>query len=205
MATTFLSQLDWRFATKKFNPAKSVAPADLAKILRAIRLAPTSLGLQPFHVYVVSDQTLKEKMRPYSFDQAQITDAKYVLVFCAETNISQKIEEYIKIAAASGYDQAAQQGRRERFKQFLASKNEAELLTWASNSTYIALGFGLAACAELKIDSCPMGGFTPAKIAEVMDLPAHYKPLVFLAIGHRLHGPAYNKVRLSEDDLFTLV
>ena len=205
MATTFLSQLDWRFATKKFNPAKSVAPADLAKILRAIRLAPTSLGLQPFHVYVVSDQTLKEKMRPYSFDQAQITDAKYVLVFCADLDIEKKIEAYIKAAAGNGFSAAALQGRQERFKQFLAGKNEAELLTWASRSTYIALGFGLAACAELNLDSCPMEGFTPDKIAEVMKLPPSHKPLAFLAVGYRALGPAFTKVRLAETDLFTFV
>ncbi|MBI5734117.1 MAG: NAD(P)H-dependent oxidoreductase [Candidatus Kerfeldbacteria bacterium] len=202
---SFLDNLYWRFATKQFDPVRAVSEADLKSVLMAIRLAPTSLGLQPFHVYVVSDQSLKEKMRPVAFDQAQVTDAKYVLVFCADLDIEKKIEGYIKAAASGGASAAIQQGRRERFKQFLAGKNEAELLTWASKSTYIALGFGLAVCAELNLDSCPMEGFTPAKIAEVMDLPVHHKPLVFLAIGYRLHGPAYNKVRLSEDDLFTFV
>lgn len=201
----FLDNLYWRFATKRFDPAKAVNESDLQSVLTAIRLAPTSLGLQPFHVYVVSDQSLKEKMRPASFDQAQITDAKYILVFCADLDIEKKIEEYIKAAASGGASAAVLAGRRERFKQFLVSKNEAELLTWASRSTYIALGFGLAACAELNLDSCPMEGFEADKIAEVMDLPAQHKPLVFLAIGYRQQEPAYSKVRLSEDDLFTLV
>ncbi len=201
----FLDNLYWRFATKRFDPSKAVKAADLKNVLTAIRLAPTSLGLQPFHVYMVSDQSLKEKMRPAAFDQAQITDANYVLVFCADLDVEKKIEAYIKAAAASGASAVIQQGRRERFKQFLAGKSEAELLAWASRSTYIALGFGLAACAELNLDSCPMEGFAPDKIAEVMDLSAFHKPLVFLAIGHRLQGPAYNKVRLSEDDLFTSV
>ncbi len=202
---SFLDNLYWRFATKQFDPIKTVSEANLKSVLEAVRLAPTSLGLQPFHVYVVNNPSLKEKMRPAAFDQAQVTDASYVLVFCADLDIEKKIEDYIKAAASSEVTAAVQQGRRERFKQFLAGKNEAELLTWASRSTYIALGFGLAACAELNLDSCPMEGFEADKIAAVMDLPSCHKPLVFLAIGHRLHGPAYHKIRLSEDDLFTLV
>lgn len=205
MSNSFLSQLNWRFATKKFDPQKKVSDDDLRKILQAIRLAPTSLGLQPLHIYVVSDQSLKEKMRPASLDQAQITDAKYILVFCADLDIEKKIGAYIQAAAGSGYTTAALQGRRERFDLFLASKTGAELLMWAAKSTYIALGFALAACAELNLDSCPMEGFAPDKIAEVMDLPSPHKPLVFLAIGYRALGPAFTKVRLPGADLFTFI
>ncbi|MCH7492821.1 nitroreductase family protein [Patescibacteria group bacterium] len=69
MNHTFLSNLEWRFATKKFDPDKEVRQGDLEKILQAIRFAPASRGLQPYHVIVIQDDQLKRELYPIAKNQ----------------------------------------------------------------------------------------------------------------------------------------
>src|SRR3989338_1421908 len=98
MSKSFLAQLNWRFATKSFDPEKKVSESDLALILKAIRMAPTSAGLQPFHVFVITDPVLREKIKRSSRGQAQVTDASHLLIFCVRDDVRGRIDEYMNIA-----------------------------------------------------------------------------------------------------------
>lgn len=202
--SSFLQNLDWRFATKKFNPEKKVSEVDLEKIVTAIQKAPTSFGLQTFHVEVVSDADLRVRLREVSFDQPQVTDASHLLIFCARNDVSQRITDMID--TMSGGDGEAKKNL-EPYEQMMRGaiqgKTSEELMNWASRQTYLALGFGLAACAELQIDSCPMEGFDARAMHEVLGLPNHIVPFAYLAIGYRSEGPAHPKFRFSQEDLFT--
>lgn len=206
MSNTFLSQLNWRFATKRFDAAKPVAQADLDKVLQAIRMAPTSLGLQPFHVYVVQNQEVKQKLYPVSYNQAQVLEAPYLLVFCARLDAMKIIDDYV--ATASGGDEAAR-AKLEPFRQArresLGAHTPEDLLNWSAKQAYIALGFGLAACAELGLDSCPMEGFDKDKADQALGLPPHLKSLAYLAVGYRSEEPTHPKVRSPRDELFTFI
>ena len=204
MSNTFLSQLNWRFATKRFDTGKPVAKGDLDKVLQAIRLAPTSLGLQPFHVYVVQSQEMKQKLYPVSNNQMQVLEASYLLAFCARLDAAERVSAYVEVA--SGGDKAAQEKmegfRQTRQKSFNARTAE-DIFNWAARQAYIALGFGLAACAELGLDSCPIEGFDKDKANEVLGLPSHLKSLAYLAVGYRSEEPSRPKVRFPSDELFT--
>lgn len=90
---SFISQLNWRYATKKFDTAKKVSDSDLEKILEAIRMAPASVGLQSYHVYVVTNQELKDKIQAVSWNQAQIGTSSHLLVFAARTDLLDAKEE----------------------------------------------------------------------------------------------------------------
>ena len=80
---------------------------------------------------------------------------------------------------------------------------DAAVQEWASKQAYIALGFGLAACAELQIDSCPMEGFDPVQMKQILALPAHLYPCVMLAVGKRAASEVLKpKVRFDKADLF---
>ena len=59
-----LDKLQWRYATKKMNPAKVVPQDKVGRIVEAARLAPTSSGLQPFEVFVVTDAAVRERIKP---------------------------------------------------------------------------------------------------------------------------------------------
>lgn len=89
---SLLENLEWRYATKKMN-GKAVPQEKVDYILEAARLSPSSSGLQPYRVIVVTDPEIKEKMKPIAWDQSQITDASHILVFAAWENYT---EEKIK-------------------------------------------------------------------------------------------------------------
>jgi len=203
---SFLDNLEWRFATKKFNPESKLSSENLTKILRAIRFAPTSMGLEPFHVFVIKDSQLREKLREHSFNQPQVTDASHLLVFCTRTDISDRINDYIDLAGAGG---KTSKEKLQPLKMMLedSTKNMSaeELLNWTRRQAYLALGFGLSACAELKIDSCPMEGFVPDEVDKVLGLPKHLRSVAYLAVGYRQTGPSRNKIRFSETELFTRI
>ena len=184
MSNTFLSNLDWRFATKKFDTTKRVSDTDLSKILEAVQKAPTSFGLQPFHVYIIENPTLREKMISLSYNQTQVTEASHLLVFCARTDVSARIDSMIeKLSGGSEEAKAGLKGYSDMMHGSVNGKNDEQLSGWTSRQAYVALGFGLAACAELEIDSCPMEGFDGAGIDTLLELPSHLKSLAYLAIG----------------------
>lgn len=199
--STFLSQLDWRFATKSFDTTKELAPEILAKIEHAIQMAPSAFGIQPYHIFVITDPKIRALLKEVSYSQPHVTEASALLVFCARTDMNDRIDSYLSLASGGKPETLAQYG--EMMKGGLLTRGDDALLAWSARQAYIALGFGLAACAELGIDSCPMEGFDPKKVDEVLGLPSHLKSLAYMAVGYRKDGPKQPKVRFPESDLFT--
>lgn len=204
MSQSFLTQLDWRFATKSFDPGKKVSDADLALILRAIRMAPTSAGLQPFHVFVITDPILRSKIKESSGGQAQVTDASHLLIFCVRSDVHERINAYID---AVDPDHALEDEKRalieSRMKKMMGTRTGKDLSEWAARQTYLAMGFALAACAELGIDSCPMEGFTTEEVDALLNLPPYLHSVAYVTLGYRAGDPVKAKVRFPEDELFT--
>lgn len=206
MSSTFLSNLEWRNAEKNFDPSREVSEGDLNKILNAIKMAPSSFGLQPFHIYVVSDQDAKMKLKEKGFNQQQFEDASHILVFCGRNDISDRIDEYFEVATNGDAEKRkAMEGYEQMMRGFSEGKNEEAINNWAFKQAYIALGFALAACAELEIDSCPIEGFNPAAFDEILNVPENIKSVVALPIGYSKNDSKHPKVRFSEDDLFTKI
>ncbi|MCB9801294.1 MAG: nitroreductase family protein [Pseudomonadales bacterium] len=202
----FLDSLNWRFAAKHFSSDKKVSAEDLDTVLEAIRMAPTSFGMQPFHAYVVSNKDVLKELRAASFDQAQVEESSYYIVFAARTDGVDRVDEHIEALAAGDPEKLASlEKMRSIRKKSLSKKSPEELVTWARNQVYIALGFALAAAAELRIDSCPMEGFLPAEYAKILQMPDTLIPAVSLALGYRKEGPERPKFRFSNEDLFTHV
>ncbi len=202
MTQTFLSQLDWRFATKQFDTEKPVSEGDLNKVLEAVRMAPTSFGLQPFQVVVVTDGALRSKLREASWGQPQVTDASHLLVFCARTDIAAHIDRCIDlIAGGDAEKKAGLQSYRVMMDQTVGALDVSASLTWSAKQAYIALGFALAACAELSIDSCPMEGFSGEAYDQLLGLEDHLKSVVLLPIGYRAAEPERPKARFPLEEV----
>ena len=202
---SFLSQLEWRFATKSFDPEKKVSDEDFEKIKQAMIMAPSSFGIQPYHFIVVTDPELREKIKAASWGQPQVTDASHLIVLCARTDISQRIDETIDaIAEGDEEKKVMMKDYANMMHGALDPRSDADKFAWAARQAYIAFGFGMAACAELNIDSCPMEGLDTAKVDEILELPATVKTLAYMTVGYRKQGPERDKFRFSEDDLFTV-
>lgn len=167
---SFLSHLDWRYATKKFDTNKQVSQEHLDTILNAIRLTPTSTNIQPYHFYIITHPQLREQIQSVAWNQEQITTSSHLIVFTARTDIEENKEDLLQYISQG--DSAA----REKLKGYegmidgligmLRAKNLVS--DWAARQTYIALGFAMAAAAELEIDSCPMEGFDTDAVAKII-------------------------------------
>ena len=205
---TFLSQLNWRYATKKFDTNRHVSTTDLDQIVEAIRLAPTSFGMMPYHFYIVTNPDIKTQIQAIAWNQPQVTTCSHLIVFAARTDLVTITDEYFTLMSGGNAEvRAGLKGYEDMVSGFANSKDEAGALAWAAKQAYIAHGFALAACAELEIDSCAMEGFDPAALADILKLPANQKAVVMLPIGYRAEGeaPRGPKVRFAREDMFTEV
>ncbi|UZR97926.1 NAD(P)H-dependent oxidoreductase [Chondrinema litorale] len=206
-----LENLKWRYATKKFDPNKKVPTKDIAKLKEVIRLSASSYGLQMYKVLIIEDQKLKEKLKPVSWNQNQITDASHLFVFCSYTSVS---EAYIKehmslIADTQSKNIQDLQGYGDFVLTKLSEKSSAEQQTWLEKQTYLAMSNLLAACAELKIDACPMEGFEVDKYNEILGLTEKGLSVSLIApIGYRAkddYAQFSLKVRKPVEKLFELL
>ncbi len=183
---SFLDSLNWRAAIKSFDKTKKLSESDLTKITTAIQMAPTSYGLQPFYVKVVRDEATRKKLQEAAYGQDQFASASEILVFVRTTDVVKRIgEHFTAMSGGKAEARAGLKGYEDMIMGFAKSKDDAFLDMWTAKQAYIALGFGLAACAELKIDSCPMEGFLPEKFDEILNLPKGEHASVVLAVGYR--------------------
>jgi nitroreductase/dihydropteridine reductase len=193
--SSFLSSLEWRRAVKAFVPQPPDAtPIDIEAILSAATLAPSSFGLQPYKIIVVTDADAKRRLRTVAFDQPQVSDCTHLLIFCARTNLEDRIEDFVRSTGCS-------EAQQEMIRGFVSSLSHAT--SWAKQQAMIALGFALAAAAELRIASCPMEGFNADGVAAILDLPHYMTPTAFLALGYADSGapPLPPRFRFPRSDL----
>ena len=94
---SFLTNLSWRYATKKFDSSRKVSDTDLDSIIEAIRMTPTSFGMQPYHFYIVTNQEMKEKIQAAAWNQPQIGTSSHLIVFAARTDLPVLKEEYFTL------------------------------------------------------------------------------------------------------------
>ena len=206
---SFLTNLSWRYATKKFDTSRKVSQEDLDSILEAIRMTPTSFGLQPYHFYVVTSDEVKNTIQAAAWNQPQIGTSSHLIVFTARTDLMVNKEEYFTLMSGGNADVRANlKGFEDMMNGFIEGKSDPkDVLAWSAKQAYIAQGFALAACAELEIDSCPMEGFDPKAVGDILSVPESQKVLALLPIGYRAPGeaPRGPKVRFSREALFTEV
>lgn len=202
-ARTILEALEWRYATKVFDTTRPVSDEDLNVVLEAIRLAPTSRGLQPFQVMVVTDLATKQNIRKAAFNQIQAETASHLLVFCAKPDTTERAAKLFAHARKNGVP-AANIATMEKNIRLGALLNKLTLSqkSWATQQAYIALGYATLAAAQLRIDCCPMEGFLPSKVAKILKLPKGVSPVALLAMGHRSPQDSIrSKYRLVREEL----
>lgn len=203
-----LQQLQWRYATKQFDPQRKISPADWAALEESLLLTPSSLGLQPWKFVVVTDPALRAKLLPVSWGQKQITDASHLVVFAIKKNLGeQDVESYIdRIAEVRGVGRDSLEGFRSMIHgSIIQAMDPAARRVWATRQTYIALGNFLNSAALLGIDACPMEGFQPDKYDEILGLDQQgLSAVVIAAAGYRLAADPYaslKKVRFPKEQV----
>jgi nitroreductase len=184
----FLEKLRWRYATKKMDPAKRVDDAVVERIIEATRLTPTSSGLQPFHLALVTNQALKAKLVPACWGQAQLADSSHVLIFAAwDTYTADRINAAFDLhAQVRGGTNDGWEDYRKRLLGTYPARSAEENFQHAARQAYIGLGFALAAAAIEDVDATPMEGFDPVQVDEVLGLREKgLRSVVVLPLGVR--------------------
>lgn len=167
-----MTDLNWRYATKTFDANKKISDASLDSIIDAVRLSPSSFGLQPYKILVVSDSETKMKLKDASFGQSQVVDCSHIIVFCVESGLTDEhVKEYItRIADTRQIDKTHLEVSQNIIAGFINKMSPKDRIEWAKRQAYLGLGFMLYSCAELQIDSCPMEGFLPDKYDSILNL-----------------------------------
>src|SRR5690606_38515666 len=154
----------------------------------AAQLAPTSSGLQPFKIIVVTNAALKAKIQPIAMSQSQVVDGSHLLVFAAWDNYSaQRIDDvFAHIAAERDLPANTFDDYRKRLKSLYLNRPAEQNFEHAARQAYIAFGLAIAAAAELQVDATPMEGFDNAALDELLELPQQgLKSVTLLPLGYR--------------------
>lgn len=167
-----IEDLNWRYATKKFDASKKISEADLDTLKETLRLTATSYGLQAMKVLLVESESLREELTAASYGQLQVKDASHLFVLCAFTEVSKDdIEDYMNlISSIRNVDRPNLDGFSNMLSNTVLSWTKEEQTKWSAKQTYIALGKLLHSCASLRIDSTPMEGFDASRVNEILNL-----------------------------------
>jgi nitroreductase/dihydropteridine reductase len=206
-----LDKLNWRYAAKAMNGEK-VAQEKVDNILEAASLAPTSSGLQPFEIIVITNQEIKEQIRPIAWNQSVITDCSHLLVFAAwDTYTAERINKMFDLTnEIRGFKNEGW----ENYRQMLLSsypKKDAEVnFNHAAKQAYIAFSQAIAAAAFEGVDSTPLEGFEADALDNILGLREKgLRSCVMLPIGYRDTENDWlvnlTKVRKSKEDLVTVI
>lgn len=205
-----IESLEWRYASKKMNGTR-VPQEKVNKILEAIRLAPSSMGLQPYTVLIVEDPELRKQILPVAFNQSQIVQSSHLLVFAAWNDVTPKhIEEYIDhIAEVRNVPAESLNDFKITLLNMAKNRTPEENFNWAAKQAYIAFGTALVAAATEEVDATPMEGFNSEALDELLNLKEKgLKSVTLLPLGYRdAEGDwlaKLPKVRREKEKLFIL-
>ena len=200
-----VNQLRWRYATKKFDPARKIPPDTWASLEQALVLTPSSYGLQPWKFFVVTDPAVKAQLPAHSWGQQQPKDCSHMVVFAIKRNVGEAdIDRYLeRIAEVRGQSVGSLAGLKRMMVGSLCDPFDVD--KWAAHQVYIALGQFMTCAAVLAVDTCPMEGIEPEKYDEVLSIEAQgYRTVVGCAAGYRAADDRHAltpKVRFRTEDV----
>ncbi|MGK2848483.1 MAG: NAD(P)H-dependent oxidoreductase [Minisyncoccota bacterium] len=209
--SNIVEAMQWRYATKQFDPEKKLSEEQLRILKEALRLAPSSFGLQPWHFVVVEDESVRQQLLTAGYGQAQIVDASHFFVLATEINVDEKlVDRYMRsIAVTRNMPLEMLEEFRGMLNGSIQMKGEVGAREWAARQVYIALGTMIAVAASAGIDTAPMEGFDPAQFDAILGLDKRgLTARVMVAVGFRKSDdPASQmvKVRYDETEVFTTI
>jgi nitroreductase len=203
-----ITALRWRYATKSFDPAKKISPDVWETLEASLVLTPSSFGLQPWKFIVIQDKELREKLVAHAWNQRQVADCSHLLVITvpkvmSEAHLDANIDRMVEVRGGTA---DALHGFRKMVAGFRDGQEaKGGLETWAKLQAYIALGQFMLSASLLRVDTCPMEGFIPAKFDEVLGLETTgYTTAVLCPAGYRSAEDRYAelpKVRFEAKDV----
>ncbi|WP_445956355.1 NAD(P)H-dependent oxidoreductase [Yeosuana sp.] len=189
-----IQQLNWRYATKKFNTSKKLPQNKLDILKQAFNLTSTSFGLQTIKMVIVTNKELRESLVKHSYNQSQVADASHLLVICIQENIKDEdVNTYFdSVKTIRNTPETILEPYRKDLLKSMQKRTVQECQLWSTNQAYIALGNLMTVCAIEGIDACPMEGFVASAYDDLLKLSdKNLKSILLLPVGYR-----------ADDDMF---
>jgi nitroreductase len=195
-----VNQLQWRYATKKFDAKRKISPQDWATLEAALVLSPSSCGLQPWKFIVVTDPGTRQKLVPVSHEQSKVAEASHLVVFAVKTEFGEKeVDAHVaRVAEVRGVSIESLAPMRGMMLGVVRGMDETKRRDWESRQLYLALGALLTAAVLME-------GIVPAAYDALLGLAARkLTTVVACALGYRASTDAYAglpKVRFRKEDV----
>lgn len=205
---SIIQDLQWRYATKKFDANRKVSQENIEIIKESIRLVPTSYGLQPYKVFIIENQKIKESLLDASYNQNQIVDCSHLIVICAYIDIfDEHVDEHMSnISKSRDITEEAKKNYSDFLKNWFTSQTPEKKLAWNKNQCYIALGQLLTTCASLRVDSIPMEGFDSNKYDHILALKTQNLTTTLICpIGYRSDDDQTQHRSKVRKDLYEII
>lgn len=184
-----LQKLNWRYATKKFDPSRKISPEAWHALEQSLVMAPSSFGQQPWKFFVIRSSDLRQQLQQQAWDQSQVVDASHLVVLASKQNVdNDDVDRYIeKVMEVRQMPKDKLVGMEKAIKGFLTDPPfPLDPEAWSTRQVYLALGFFIYSAALLGIDACPMEGFKPDKFDEILGLTEQgFAAKVLCAVGYR--------------------
>lgn len=210
--SALIEKLNWRYATKKMDPSKVVPEDKVERIVEAARLAPTSSGLQPFEVIVVTNKEVRQRIQEIAWNQAQVTDGSHLLVFAAWDNYTaERINHMFDLVNEErGFKNEGWENYRQMLLNTYPGRDEQMNFEHAARQAYIGFGMSVAQAAFEGVDATPMEGFDPAKLDEILGLrDKGLRSVTILPLGYRAEEGDWlvslKKVRRPKEQFVSVV
>jgi nitroreductase len=205
MNETILKALQWRMATKVFDPEKKVRENDFETILESARLAPCSYGIEAWKFIVVENRDVRKQLREVGYDQPKITDADRLVVIARRTDVREHIAQELvdRTAVIRGIDVTTLDGLKKMVQSDVEGKSDESVDAWIRAQAYIPLGLMIETAALLGIDSCPIEGFDSDGVDRILGFhEKHLHATTMIAFGYRGDDPyaKLEKVRRSKEE-----
>ena len=204
----FLEIMDYRHACKEFDSSKKISDENIHTILEVARKSPSSFGMEPWKFLVITNEKLKEQIRPLCWNQVQITSCSHLVIVLAKIQ-DVKPQSGIPLKRFSRRDMPAE---KLDFYIDLYSKHLSKTLSsdeniysWTSKQTYLAVANMMSCAASLKIDSCPIEGFEKENLEELLELDtSKYQVSIVLPFGYRKNSQS-KQLRLAFDEVVEFI
>ncbi len=210
--SALIEKLNWRYATKKMDPSKVVSEDKVERIVEAARLAPTSSGLQPFEVIVVTNKDVRAKIQEIAWNQAQVTEGSHLLVFAAWDNYTpERINHMFDLVNDQrGFKNEGWENYRQMLLNTYPQRDAQVNFEHAARQAYIGFGMSVAQAAFEGVDATPMEGFDPVKLDEILGLKEKgLRSVTILPLGYRAQEGDWlvnlKKVRRPKEQFVSVV
>ncbi|HVP94304.1 MAG TPA: NAD(P)H-dependent oxidoreductase [Methanoregulaceae archaeon] len=188
-----------RYATKKFD-GRTIPGEKIDELIEYVRYAPSAINMQPWRIKIVTDQHMKERLKPAAFDQEQITTCSHLLVFCADPDYESLIRKLSLLLEKNHVPADMQQMVISMANQFTMPMSPEQRFAWSQAQTYLALGNALNGAKALGFDSCPMGGFNPEAVSQILGISKPLVPVMLCPVGYAADRPM-PKIRFAKEDI----